>query len=85
MSRIKLDPESTQGKVLTGGTTMSTKEVVRVVYEHFCTWGSVEDIHFNTARFHAYVKYAHRYYAEFAREAMLDQILVEGVTDPIRI
>jgi len=64
---------------------MSTKEVVRLVYEHFCVWGEIEDIHFNTARFQAYIKYAHRYYAEFSREAMVDQILVEGVTDPIRL
>jgi len=31
------------------------------------------------------VKYAHRYYSEFAREAMIDQVLCEGVKDPIRI
>lgn len=73
VSRIKLDPEATQGKaqaMLQSG--MSTKEVVRLVYEHFCAWGEIEDIHFNTARFQAYIKYSHRYYAEFAREAMVD-------------
>ena len=61
------------------------KDIVRVVYEMFCIWGEIEDIHFNTARFQAYIKYSHRYYAEFAREAMMDQILVEGVSDPIKI
>ena len=86
VSRIKLDPDAVQGKAAAlSHATMSTKEVVRIVYELFCSWGEVEDIHFNTARFQAYIKFGHRYYAEFAREAMLDQILVEGVTDPIRI
>lgn len=31
-----------------------------------------------------YIKYAHRYYAEFAREAMMDQMeLFEGQKDPL--
>ena len=31
-----------------------------------------------------FIKYAHRYYAEFAREAMLDQMdIFEGQKDPL--
>jgi hypothetical protein len=52
--------------------------MVRVIYEHFCPWGEIEDIHFNSHKCMAYVKYAHRYFAEFAREAMMDQVLFEG-------
>ena len=64
---------------------MSTKEVVRLLYENFSPWGEVEDIYFNSGRFIAYIKYVHRFYAEFAKEAMTDQILVADVRDPIRI
>lgn len=58
---------------------------MRLLYENFSPWGEVEDIYFNPARFVAYIKYTHRYFAEFAREAMLDQILVADIKDPIRI
>mmetsp|Transcript_23034 Transcript_23034/g.30624 ORF Transcript_23034/g.30624 Transcript_23034/m.30624 type:complete len:96 (+) Transcript_23034:926-1213(+) len=64
---------------------MSTKDTVRLLYENFSPYGVVEDIYFNQGRFIAFIKYEHRYYAEFAREAMVDQVLVEGITDPIRI
>ena len=64
---------------------MSIKDTVRLLYENFSPWGQVEDIYFNAGRFIAFIKYEHRYYAEFAREAMTDQVLVEGITDPIRI
>jgi|LauGreDrversion4_2_1035121.scaffolds.fasta_scaffold100310_2 hypothetical protein len=64
---------------------MSTKDIVRLVYEHFSQFGEIEDVHFNHAKFSAYIKFTHRSYAEFAREAMLDQVLVEGITEPIRI
>jgi len=59
--------------------------MVRVIYEHFCPWGEIEDIHFNSHKCMAYVKYQHRYYAEFAREAMFDQVLFEGQHEPIAI
>lgn len=83
VSRIKLDPS--QDRFKGTSTQISTKETVRLLYENFAPWGEVEDIFFNAARFIAYVKYAHRYYAEFAREAMTDQILVADIKDPIRI
>ena len=47
-------------------------DMVRVAYEHFSTWGEVEDIHFDSQKCVAFIKYVHRYFAEFAREAMLD-------------
>ncbi len=59
--------------------------MVRLIYEHFSVWGEVEDIHFNSVKCMAFIKYRHRYYAEFAREAMFDQILTEGSTEPISI
>ncbi len=46
--------------------------MVRVLYEYFSAWGEIEDIHFNANKCIAFIKYKHRYYAEFAREAMLD-------------
>ena len=64
---------------------MSVRDIVRLLYENFSPWGEIDDIYFNQGRFIAYIKFAHRYYAEFAREAMADQVLVEDITDPIRI
>jgi hypothetical protein len=52
--------------------------MVRVIYEYFSPWGEIEDIHFNSHKCIAYIKYQHRYSAEFARESMLDQVLFEG-------
>ena len=51
---------------------MSTRDIVRLLYENFSPWGAIDDIHFNQGRFIAFIKYEHRYYAEFAREAMMD-------------
>lgn len=59
--------------------------MVRLIYEFFSTWGEIEDIHFNSHKCIAFIKYQHRYCAEFAREAMHDQILSEGQTEPISI
>ena len=64
---------------------MSVRDIVRLLYENFSTWGEIEDIYFNQGRFIAYIKFAHRFYAEFAREATVEQVLVDGITDPIRI
>lgn len=54
------------------------RDIVISIYENFSPWGEVEDIHFNSNKCIAFIKYKHRYYAEFAREAMLDQVLQEG-------
>lgn len=70
VSRIKLDP--TQDRFRGASTSMQTKDTVRLLYENFSPYGVVEDIYFNQGRFIAFIKYEHRYYAEFAREAMMD-------------
>mmetsp|Transcript_31131 Transcript_31131/g.23146 ORF Transcript_31131/g.23146 Transcript_31131/m.23146 type:complete len:165 (+) Transcript_31131:679-1173(+) len=59
--------------------------MVRILYEYFSPWGEIEDIHFNSSKCHAFIKYKHRYFAEFAKEAMQDQVLTQGATDPINI
>lgn len=64
---------------------MSEKDVVRLLYEHFSVWGQIEDIYFNSKNYHAFVKYTHRFHAEFAREAMTDQVLLKGNKVPIRL
>ena len=61
------------------------RDMVRTIYEFFSPWGEVEDIHFNSQKCQAFIKYKHRYFAEFAREAMFDQVLAEGSTEPIAI
>lgn len=43
-----------------------------MIYEQFSPWGEIEDIHFNNNKCIAFIKYRHRYYAEFAREAMME-------------
>lgn len=48
----------------------------RNIYKLFSPWGEIEDIAFTQKSLLggncAFIKYAHRYYAEFAREAMCD-------------
>ena len=91
VSRIKFDdsdidndqPNSTY--VGTLPANFSAKDMVRLVYDQFTPWGEVEDIIFNQSRLLVYVKYRFRVSAEFAREAMQNQVLVEGVKDPIKI
>lgn len=61
------------------------RDLVILIYELFSPWGEIEDIHFNNHKCIAFIKYRHRYYAEFAREAMMEQVLQEGSTDPITI
>jgi len=64
---------------------MTVKDIVRLMYEHFSPYGEIADIHFNQGRFCGYIKFVHRNFAEFARESMHNQVLVVGVTEPIRI
>ena len=60
------------------------------IYEKFSPWGEIEDIAINRKAMRggcrAYVKYAHRYYSEFAREAMNSQMDVfKDQRDPLVI
>jgi len=70
---------------MTGDSVTPVRDMVRLIYEFFSPWGDIEDIHFNSHKCMAFIKYQHRYYAEFAREAMTDQVLTEGSTEPISI
>ncbi|KAJ3415609.1 Pre-mRNA-splicing factor [Chytridiales sp. JEL 0842] len=45
------------------------------VYKHFIEWGEIEYLRVLTGRGVAFVRYRHRYSAEFAKEAMLCQSL----------
>lgn len=76
ISNIQLDPDKQGGR-------KPVPEIVRILYENFSPWGEIEDISFDAARFTASIKYSHRFYTEFAKEAMSEQVLVEDVTDPI--
>lgn len=62
----------------------SIRDLLRIFYEAFAPWGDLVDIHLNVAKWIGFVKYSHRYYAEFAREAMLNQVIFGG-NDPITI
>ena len=49
------------------------KEMVSSLYDHFKTFGVVEDVNFLPFKSTGFVRFKHRYYAEFAREAMQNQ------------
>ena len=64
------------------------KAATQKLYSIFSPWGEIEDIGFSTKGLRggnrAFIKYAHRYYAEFAREALSDQMdVLEGQKDPL--
>ena len=52
------------------------KEMVRVLYENFSPWGEIEDINYIPTKGICFIRYANRIFAEFAKEAMMDQSLV---------
>ena len=54
----------------------ANKEMVKILYENFSPWGEIEDIQYIPYKSICYVKYAHRCFAEFAKEAMMKQSLV---------
>ncbi len=60
-----------------------TRDTVKLLYDEFSKWGEIEDIKFYPHRAMANIKYTHRFYAEFAKEAMQDQSL--GGTDVLLI
>ena len=64
-------------------TATPVRDTVKLLYDEFSKWGEIEDIKFIPQKAMANVKYTHRFYAEFAREAMQDQSL--GGTDVINI
>jgi hypothetical protein len=55
-----------------------TKALTALIYDLFSKWGEIQNISISQKGLRggsrAYIQYAHRYYAEFAREAMNDQM-----------
>ena len=64
--------------------TASQKDMAKLFYDLFAPWGEIVDVHFNPSKCVGLVKYAHRFSAEFAREAMMDQTLGNS-DEPIMI
>ena len=52
------------------------KEMVKLIYENFEKFGEIEDIQYLPLKASCYIKFSHRCYAEFAKEAMMKQSLV---------
>lgn len=54
----------------------ANKEMMRILYENFSPWGEIEDINYIPAKAACFIRYAHRCFAEFAKEAMIGQALI---------
>jgi len=54
----------------------ANKEMMRIIYENFSPWGEIEDINYISSKAACFIRYAHRCFAEFAKEAMIGQALV---------
>ena len=52
------------------------KEMVKLIYENFEKFGEIEDIQYLPLKASCYIKFSHRCYAEFAKEAMMKQSMV---------
>ena len=52
------------------------KEMVKLIYENFEKFGEIEDIQYLPLKASCYIKFSHRCFAEFAKEAMMKQALV---------
>ena len=52
------------------------KEMVKLIYENFEKFGEIEDIQYLPLKASCYIKYSHRCFAEFAKEAMMKQAMV---------
>ena len=56
-------------------TATPSRDTVKLLYDELSKWGEIEDIKFIPQRAMANVRYTHRFYAEFAKEAMQSQSL----------
>lgn len=54
----------------------SNKEMVKLIYENFEKFGEIEDIQYLPLKASCYIKFSHRCFAEYAKEAMMKQALV---------
>lgn len=52
------------------------KEIMKLIYKNFNEFGVIEDIHIVESKQCAFLKFAHRCMAEFAKEAMTNQCLI---------
>ena len=52
------------------------KEMVKLIYENFEKFGEIEDIQYLPLKASCYIKFSHRCFAEYAKEAMMKQALV---------
>ena len=52
------------------------KEMVKLIYENFEKFGEIEDIQYLPLKASCYIKFSHRCFAEFAKEAMMKQAMV---------
>ena len=57
-------------------TKNPVKDMVRIIYDNFSPWGEIEDVNYIPMKSICYIRYAHRCFAEFAKEAMMKQSLV---------
>ena len=52
------------------------REMVKLIYENFSKFGEIEDIQYLPLKASCYIKFSHRCFAEFAKEAMMKQAMV---------
>jgi len=52
------------------------KDMIRIIYDNFSPWGEIEDINYIPTKAACFIRFSHRCFAEFAKEAMMDQSLV---------
>ena len=50
--------------------------MVKLIYENFEKFGEIEDIQYLPLKASCYIKFSHRCFAEFAKEAMMKQSMV---------
>ena len=52
------------------------REMVKLIYENFSKFGEIEDIQYLPLKASCYIKFTHRCFAEYAKEAMMKQSMV---------
>ena len=52
------------------------REMVKLIYENFSKFGEIEDIQYLPFKASCYIKFSHRCFAEYAKEAMMKQAMV---------
>ena len=52
------------------------RSTVKLIYENFSKFGEIEDIQYLPLKASCYIKFTHRCFAEYAKEAMMKQSMV---------